>query len=307
MRRVLPAAKAVSGIGRIHVATRRDRTAVATGVDEVFTSWKHALDRLPRSLVYVSVVNGLHVDVVEHALRRGHHVVVDKPAFPDPTTTARLVTLAERNGNVLAEGLCYPLHPLFGAVREVLGKHRASLSSAVAMFTPPVPPDDWRWDASTGGGAIADLGPYAVSVGRVLWDTEPTSVSLVVNSRAHSGVVSSFSVLAEYSGGRSVIGRFGFTMPYRNDLHLAGNGISIDIDRAFSAPPDHPVTLRVATQDRDYDRAVPPADSMAVFLREVVEETDAPSGMHGERMLEDARVRHRLERAASASAKAVGG
>lgn len=306
-RRVLPAARAVDGIERIHVASRRGRTAVAAGVDKVFRSWEDALDQLPRCLVYVSVVNGLHADVVESALRCGHHVVVDKPALPDLTTTARLVALAERNGSVLAEGLCYPFHPLFGAVREVLVEHRASLSTAVAMFTPPVPTDDWRWDASAGGGAIADLGPYAASVGRVLWDTEPTSVGLVVNARGHSGVVSSFSVLAEYSGGRSVIGRFGFTMPYRNELHLAGDGISIDVDRAFSAPPDYAVNLRVATKGQDHDRAVPPADSMAAFLQEVVDQADDPSGMHAERMLGDARVRHRLERAASASAAAIAG
>ncbi|MGV9566237.1 Gfo/Idh/MocA family protein [Streptomyces sp. NPDC003480] len=303
-KRVLPAIASIPAIEKVDVVTSRADAASLGSVAKlgtVYRDWNEALSTAPPGLVYVSLVNSLHATVVRRALEHGHHVVVDKPGLPDRETAEQLVSLSRASSLVLAEATCYSFHPLFAAVESVLADLGAEVANAVAVFTPPVPPEDWRWDAASGGGALADTGPYAVSLGRVLWGTAPERIDAVVNDRTADGLETSFSMLAGYPGGRTVVGQFGFTTAYQNMVRLMGKGFTIDIERPFSAPPDMAVELRVRTGDRATVHTVEPADSMQLFLSAVLDAAERGSPDFGLSLLGDARALARLRRAASAS------
>ncbi|EWC64476.1 putative oxidoreductase [Actinokineospora spheciospongiae] len=301
-RRVLPAADALPGITRIDVASAhadaRDLADVAK-LGRLHRDWRDAVTAARPGLVYVSSANGDHAEAVRLALRAGHHVVVDKPALPDLATAVELVELARSSSLVLAEATCYPWHPAFAVVESTLADFGAEITKAVAVFTPPVPPDDWRHDRLRGGGALADNGPYAVSLGRVLWGVEPESVNAVVGDRAADGLPTSFSLLAGYPGGRTVVGQFGFTTAYQNTVRLLGRGFAIEVQRPFSAPPGMTVEVVVQVGGDRRVHTVEPADSMAAFLSDVLAAIAAGSGDLMEPLLSDARVLARLTRAAS--------
>ncbi|GAA1935275.1 Gfo/Idh/MocA family oxidoreductase [Kitasatospora viridis] len=301
-RRVLPAAAALPGIERINVASTHARAHDLADVPKLGTvhpDWSRALALTRPGVVYVSLVNGDHARVVRQALDHGHHVVVDKPALPDPETAERLVALARSSSLVLAEATCYAFHPLFAAIRELLADLGAQVTTAVAAFTPPVPPDDWRHDRARGGGAVSDTGPYAVSLGRVLWGTEPERIEVVVGDRTADALETSYGMLAGYPGGRTVLGQFGFTSGYQNLVRLTGPGFAIEVERPFSAPPGTTVALHVQVGDQAYRRTVQPADSMREFLDEVLTATRTGSPAFGAALLSDARALARLRRAAA--------
>jgi predicted dehydrogenase len=295
-RRVLPAAAALPALGEVTIASAR------AGVD-----WRTAVRAHPPGLVYVSLVNSDHAAAVRCALAAGHHVVVDKPAFRTLAEASDMVALARSSALVLAEATCYSYHPMFDAARAL----DADITKAVAVFTPPVPAGDFRHDAGRGGGALLDTGPYFASLGRVLWNAEPVSLQVIVGDRDAGGLELSYSVLAGYPGGRTVLGQFGFTTGYRNSLELLGPGVGIDFERPFSAPPDLATGLRVATGTATEVHRIAPADSMQLFLRRVLAATATGSREFDEPLLSDARTRDRLTLAAavpSASAEMpVGG
>ena len=90
-RRVLPAAAALP-FDSVTVASRREGT-----------HWRTLTGRSP-GLVYVSLANGEHAEAVEWALRSGHHVVVDKPAFLTLPEGATGTTTIESKTNFLGGG-----------------------------------------------------------------------------------------------------------------------------------------------------------------------------------------------------------
>ncbi|MFH8242825.1 MULTISPECIES: Gfo/Idh/MocA family protein [unclassified Streptomyces] len=278
-RRVLPAAAALP-FGSTAVASRRDGT-----------DWRALAARRP-GLVHVSSANGDHAEAVLWALEHGNHVVVDKPAFLTLPEATAAVALARASSLVLAEATCYAYHPMFAHARG------PTFTGAVAVFTPPVPPGDFRHDRARGGGAFADTGPYFASLGRVLWDAEPARVEVIVGDRSADGLELSYSVLAGYPGGRTVVGQFGFTSGYRNALHLLGPGTSVDFERPFSAPPGLSPTVRVSHDGASVSHRVAPADSMLLFLEQVLTAIRTGSREFDEPLLSDARTRDLLARAA---------
>nr|AKC92632.1 putative 3-ketoreductase [Amycolatopsis sp. SANK 60206] len=302
-RRVLRAAESIPAIEKINVvSSHADAEALApvSKLGAVYTDRTEALAATPAGLVYVSLVNSDHATVVRQALEHGHHVVVDKPALPDAGTADELVSLARSSSLVLAEATCYPFHPMFTDLDAILKDLGSEVSTALALFTPPVPTEDWRYDPAWGGGALRDTGPYAVSLGRVLWGAEPERIHAIVGDRTADALETSYSMLAGYPGGRTVVGRFGFTTAYQNLIRLMGKGFTIEIERPFSALPELAVDIRVHAGDRTYVHTVEPGDSMRSFLCEVLSAAATGSPDLGASLLSDARTLARLTQAASA-------
>jgi predicted dehydrogenase len=301
-RRVLPAVSAMDEIETITVASKHANADAISPLPKLVKTYQDRHEALVTenpSLVYISLANCDHERVVRCALDHGHNVIVDKPGLLNPETAGEMVAMARSSSRVLAEATCYSFHPMYPAVRSLAGEIGSEITKAVAVFTPPVPADDFRYAADKGGGALLDTGPYLASLGRVLWDVEPDRVHAVVGDRTANGLETSYSVLASYPGGRTIVGQFGFTSPYRNSLQLLGPKLAIDLERPFSAPPEKAVGIRVETRDGSFVRDVPPADSMQIFLSRVLDAVNAGSREFDAPLLSDARTLDRLVRAAA--------
>ncbi|WP_437751580.1 Gfo/Idh/MocA family protein [Sorangium sp. So ce1389] len=271
-RRVLPALASL-GVRDIDVASvsRGADVALPPGVTgRCYDDYRVALARSDAALAYVSTVNSTHEELAERALERGLHVAVDKPACLSLESSRRLVQLARKRGRCLAEATVYAYHPLYREVRRIFGDAGRAPTRLTAAFSfPPLPADNYRYRAALGGGSLLDLGPYAVTLGRVLLDgAAPESIACRVVERAGE-VESSFSVLMTFPGGRSLVGHYGMTTGYQNRLDVLGPDVVVTIDRAFSPPADLPIQLGVAERDRRRTVEVPAADSFAEFFRSV--------------------------------------
>ncbi|MCA9517515.1 MAG: Gfo/Idh/MocA family oxidoreductase, partial [Myxococcales bacterium] len=290
------------GVGRVHVASRSvpdDALAASVSGGSAHRDYARALAETPPGLVYVSLVNAAHVEWVEAALAAGHHVVVDKPAVLALADAERLVARAAARGLLLAEATTYAWHPLVPALRAVFAEHGAAPAQVTATFTPPVPANDFRHRRASGGGALADLGPYAVSVGRLLWDADPVGVSAVTVARGPE-VETAFSALLDYGGGRVVAGHFGFTSEYQNRLHALGPALSVEAERVFSAAPGEATRLLVRHRDATEVREIAPGDAMAAFLGDALGAIAAGDvDRFGATLLRDARALARLRAAAA--------
>jgi len=307
-RRVLPAVSSLGEIEKVNIATAHgDVEAVShlPKLGKIYTNWRTALDTGDADLVYVTLVNSEHAPAARYALEHGYHVVVDKPGFTSLATAEEMVSLARSSARVIAEATCYSFHPMFHEARSIIADLDTDITKVIATFTPPVPADDFRHDPRRGGGALLDTGPYMASLGRVLWGAEPERVSIIVGDRTADGLETSYSVLAGYPEGRTIVGQFGFTTAYRNSLQLLGRNIAIDFERPFSAPPDMTVGIRVESSGERYVRSVPPADSMGVFLSDVLNAVRAGSREFDVPLLSDARTLDRLVNAASSGVSRV--
>ena len=294
----------MTGISRIDIASRSSASgllAEAAYKGTVFNDYADAISISNADLVYISLVNSSHAEWAEQALRRGCHVIVDKPAFTSIDDARRLTDLARAKGLCLAEATVYGYHPQIKMARDLFLQAATRPTRLTISFSfPPLPADNFRYQKHFGGGALWDLGPYAVSPGRLFFEDEPEDVFCRVCTRSSAtGVDTSFSMLALYPGGRSMVGHFDFNTEYRNCINILGPGMSIDIDRVFTTPPDIENELQVRSHNRTSSVKMPSADNFAVFLQSIFEAISQNKHMtFAETLLSDATVLYRLRKAA---------
>jgi predicted dehydrogenase len=231
-----------------------------------FARYEDAIASSRADLVWISTVNSRHAELARLALDAGRHVVIDKPATTSLDDTKDLVDIARRRRLVLAEATTYPFHPQIAAARKVFDDAGSSPAQIVAMFSfPELPPTNFRNDPALGGGMLLDLGPYAMSLGRVFFDAAPVEI-VSRNLAGDRG----FSVLATYPGERTVTGHFGMTTGYMNRLTLLGPRVTLAMERAFTTTADTTCRLQAVIANAPVTVEVPPADSFACFIKDVL-------------------------------------
>lgn len=284
-RRVLPALDGLPDVGVIHVATGAGDVSLAAASAKpgrVLTGdFRKALNEFPDALVYVSGVNTDHAERVLAALDAGHDVVVDKPAVLTNSDRDACLRAAASRGLMLAEATVWPLH---SQVRELLARLqarglRAELIESVFVI-PALPESNFRTQQVLGGGAVSDMGAYAMSPARVFGSGDLATLESTITQRADSGLDLAFEVSASYTDGLALSGRFSLDGDYANRLTLSGDGWSAVLQPAFSSKPAAELTVSLIVDGVDQGFSAPPCDAFSEFLGTVV--SDLATGRRSE-------------------------
>jgi predicted dehydrogenase len=121
--------------------------------------------------VYIASPNSLHEHHAILSLKAGKHVLCEKPLATDAKSAARIVAAAEASGAFLMEAFMYRCHPLIPQLLESLasGSIGAIRHVRVAFgFRHERAREARHFRPELGGGAILDVGCYAMSMARLL-------------------------------------------------------------------------------------------------------------------------------------------
>ena len=210
-RRVLPALRAL-GAERIDVASQSRTTPAPADAASIrlFCDYDVALQQTDATVVYISTVNSAHACWARKALDKGFHVIVDKPAFLGLDETHSLLELAAKQGRCIAEATVYAYHPRIAAALRVFDEFGTRPTRIVASFSfPSLSSLNFRHKRALGGGALWDLGAYAVTPGRIFFDASPVEI-LGRHSGTGAEVETVFSTIAVYQEARTYVGIFGY-------------------------------------------------------------------------------------------------
>jgi len=272
-KRIIDALIASGQVARLDIASKSS-AGVARAEQkipgQVFDSYSNALEMSHADIVYISLINSMHAVWAEKALVSGRHVIIDKPACTSYSDAKRLCELAKTKNLLLAEANVFSFHPQIEMVSDEFRNASTSPTRITAMFSfPPLQENDFRYHERYGGGALNDLGPYAISAGTVFFKEYPRKIFCHVNGRAASGVETAFSVTAVYSRGRTMVGHFGFDTEYQNTITILGPSLCIRFERVFTITPDYANTLYIRRNDRTEQITVPPADCCINFFNHI--------------------------------------
>ena len=177
-----PAVHAADGALLQHAAARDHARAAALGAVTTGTSYDAVLADPDVDAVYIALSNEAHLPWTLAALRAGKHVLCEKPLGLSAGEVEQVMAAAAETGRTAVEASWYRWHP-----RTRLAQKRLAglglVEHVTAGFTfGGVPDGNYRLDPARGGGAMYDVGCYAVSaclwaVGRGLPD-EVTATSM---------------------------------------------------------------------------------------------------------------------------------
>lgn len=271
-RRVIPAMLSLDwpfDIASAHSHGKAASDGLSAG--RLYSSYEEALEENRADLVYISLVNSLHAAWIDRALRCGYHVIVDKPAFVSQIDAQRICQLALERERLLSEALVFSFHPQFKLIQSLFrdrGQHPTTICTVFSF--PPLPSSNFRMHRDLGGGALLDLGPYALAVGVELFHENPIEiVCRITNYPEEYDVETAFSLLMQFSGGRSVVGHFGFSSEYENSVLVLSRCVSVHLNRLFTIPADLGNEITVRANNEVSTATAPVADCFVAFLEHI--------------------------------------
>jgi predicted dehydrogenase len=165
--------------------TRAGKIANQTGAS-IERDWHALLNRADLDAVVVSTPPHLHAEMCSEALRKGKHVLCEKPLARNPEECRRILNAVQETGLFLATGFNYRFYPSFEAVRSWLLSGRIGKIDhirAYAGYSAGEHNHPWVHDAAvTGGGALRDNGIHLIDLTRFFLGEISQSSGFVSNN-----------------------------------------------------------------------------------------------------------------------------
>jgi predicted dehydrogenase len=209
----------------LEAAASRDlRRAEALRPQRAYDSYSKLLRDPDVDAVYVATHNGLHKELVLEALRRGKHVLCEKPLGCTVQECEEMIATAEASQRLLVEAFMYRYHPQIERARElvqqrVIGELMVVEASFRVHLTHA---NDVRLHPEWGGGSLLDVGCYCVNVARLFLGDAPRSLHAWARIDGAHGVDMSVHAVLEYESGKHAALSCGFDSGLYQRVALVG-------------------------------------------------------------------------------------
>ena len=211
--RLLPAIVEAPNSELVAIASRRPGAAAETlkkyapNVSGVTTydTLEELLADARLQAVYIPLANEEHGTWAVKAIAAGKHVLIEKPMATSVADIDAIAAAAATHKVKVMEGFMYRFHPQHQRVKEIvqsgiIGDVRYAKASYSFMMRPARMYRLAR-DTNNGGGAMWDVGPYAIHTLRHCFDQEPLNV-IAMAKYADTGADIATSGLLDFGDGR---------------------------------------------------------------------------------------------------------
>ncbi len=142
-------------------------TVDATG----YGSYREILENPGIDAVYVATLHPQHLELIVAAADAGKHILCEKPLTMNSEEAAVARSAASDAGVLLVEAMMYRFQPQTAELRRLLSTGAIGAPRHIEVscsFVAPFSPEDRLFNRALGGGAILDVGCYAMSFARMI-------------------------------------------------------------------------------------------------------------------------------------------
>jgi len=255
---------------------RSRRAAEDWGFAKAYGSYEEVLSDPAVEAVYIPLPNHLHAEWIRKCADAGKAVLCEKPVALNAADAAEAFAYAESKGVLAMEAFMYRYHPQWirakqlvdiGEIGEILSIH-----TIFSYFNND--PSNIRNQQAIGGGAMYDIGCYAISSARFLFGREPERVVAQIVRDPEDGTDVLTSAMMDFGGPRAQF-TVSTRMAPRQKVSVYGSGGNLTVVRPFNAYPDVPLTVVVDDGDGPRELKAGPADQYGLMFRAFAEELRA--------------------------------
>ena len=265
MKKVLPPLLKSELVDLAAIASRSEDkvrgAAEAFGIARWYGAYEDLLADPDIEAVYIPLPNHLHAEWIRKAADAGKHILCEKPLALNAEEADSCVEYASKRGVRLMEAFMYRFHPQWRRAQELA--HIGEIGEILAVQTTFAydlkDPDNIRNKPAMGGGALMDIGCYAVSMPRFIFGREPERViGLFIRDPSFKTDILSSAIL-DFGGSRSV-----FTVATQcfqaQRVDIFGTSGRMQIGIPLNMYPDVPPELTVITRFGERRPVLPAAD-----------------------------------------------
>jgi predicted dehydrogenase len=267
--------------------SKASRTAAALGIPKAYGSYAELIADPEIDAVYIPLPNDLHAEWTIAALEAGKHVLCEKPMAMNADQARAMTAKSREKGLLLMEAFMYKFHPQWIHTAGILACGEIGPLRAIHIWFSYSNPDpaNIRNKAENGGGALYDIGCYAVSVSRFLAAAagygEIQRVLALVERDTKTGTDTLSSGILDFGPGALRASFHVSTRAFPSQrVEVLGERGRIVIPLPFNMYADTPATLEVTTGVGTRRIKTGPADQygllFASFSRAILEGKSSP-------------------------------
>ena len=231
-----------------------DKVSCFDGFDQVISHEKV-------DAIYIPLANEEHTEVALKAIRAKKHVLIEKPMAIKSEEVRILIEEAKKNNVEIMEGFMYAFHPQFDRIINTIKSNiLGDISYAHSMFSFPIQPARfYRIDRSleNGGGALWDIGPYAIHTIRQCFKENPKRVQAIAKLNEHGADIST-SGLIDFGNSKRATFDISFECTRRSEFEAFGTMGRVKCPTVWK-PEDKQAKIIINTESSGLTEEVVPA------------------------------------------------
>lgn len=176
------AAMAKNGRRLYAVGNRTHEKAVAFaekyGIEKVYDDFNDMFTDPDIDIIYITTPHNTHIDFMKKAIENKKHILVEKSITLNSDELSEAVELAKKNGVVIGEAMTIYHMPIFKELKKILDSDelgRVNLITANFGSFKPYDMSNRFFNRNLAGGAMLDIGVYALSFVRYFFDSSPNN------------------------------------------------------------------------------------------------------------------------------------
>ena len=149
------------------------------GIEKVYQEIDDVFEDPEVDIIYISTPHNTHINYLRKALKAGKHVLCEKSITLNSEELAEAIQLAEENQVILAEAMTIFHMPIYRQLSEVVASGKLGDLKMIQMNFGSYKEYDMTnrfFNKSLAGGALLDIGVYALSFVRWFMTEKPNQV-----------------------------------------------------------------------------------------------------------------------------------
>lgn len=219
--------------------------------------------------IYVPLANEEHTEIAIKAIKAKKHVLIEKPIATDPNEVKAIISEAKKNNVKIMEGFMYAFHPQFDRIKNIISSNTlGDINYAHSIFSFPIKPERYyriNRSMKNGGGALWDIGPYAIHTIRQCFKENPVKVFATSYLNEHEADIST-SGLIDFGNKKRGTFNISFECSRRSEFEAFGPIGSIKCPVVWQ-PEDSATNILISTESSGLNKEIVPAANH--YIREI--------------------------------------
>ena len=145
-------------------------------IGKVYSDYNEMFTDPEVDVIYITTPHNTHIQFMRKAIENGKHILVEKSITLNSSELGEMLELAKQHGVVIGEAMTIYHMPIYSKLREILDSGKLGKVNLITMNFGSFKEYDMNnrfFNRNLAGGAMLDIGVYALSFIRWFMDSKP--------------------------------------------------------------------------------------------------------------------------------------
>lgn len=242
---------------------------------KVYKSFSSLLEDQTIDAIYVPLPPALHKKWIIKGLENNKHIIAEKPITCSYEDTFEIINLAKEKKLNIIENYGFEYHNQLIKIKELINENTiGKMKNIKSTFCfPHRAQSDFRYNKELGGGALLDCGGYTIKGVTIFLgsNTKIVDSNLIITKNHEVDIYGKASLINDKNISAEIF--FGMDNDYKCELFIKGEKGVISTSRAFTAPDNLDITIRLNNEDILIEKDDQFMKLLLVFNKMIIDET----------------------------------